>query len=494
MGTTDVAVTATENQTNSHGPGRYRIYDSLWLLLLLMGAFALVNRSAVARDPDLWWHLRSGDWITQHHSVPWRDPFGRYTLGQSWLDYTWLFDWGLSSLYKWGGLIAIFALTRALVAACVLALFDVVSQYVSQGYALILGSVYLVTLFQLETPRPWLLSILFLTMELRLLLEVQEKNRVWLLLWVIPLFAVWANLHIVFVYGLGMLGLFGLVGLLPKRFLTTAERSLNPGQWWLGFALATGATLVNPYGWRIYQVVYSYAFDRPGASAIQEMRPFSFEVISDWAVIGLLMLAIGAMGWSRKFPASSCLLLLAGCWFGFHAGRDIWFLAILSAVVAARAFRENAFPNPLKSRQILPVVLITLCLYVAEIHWGVVSEAELEQASKETFPVDASAFIAEHALPEPLFNTFYWGGYLLWRLPTMLVSIDGRANLYGNKAIVSFLETANGTQNWSSDPKLQNAKTILLPPGLPLASILRLDPSFKIAYEDKVALVFLRIQ
>ncbi len=29
----------------------------------------------------------------------------------------------------------------------------------------------------------------------------------------------------------------------------------------------------------------------------------------------------------------------------------------------------------------------------------------------------------------PLFNPCGWGGYLIWRLPNMPVSIDGRPNL-----------------------------------------------------------------
>lgn len=487
-----MGATAVANPQNPAAVGGYRLYDILWLLLLLIGVFILVDRSAVATDPDLWWHLRAGDWISDHHTVPWRDSFGRYTYGEPWFDYSWLFDWMVGLLYRFGGLIAIFALTRALIAGCVLALFDIVSQYVSQGYALALSFLYLIALFQLETPRPWLFSILLFTLELRFLLKAQQDNRPWLLVWLVPLFGIWANLHIQFVYGLGVLGLFSLVNSLPKRWPTSEQTSFAKEWWWFGFALSTVSTLVNPYGWRIYQVVWSYAVDQPGLRTIQEMRPFSLEAVSDWSAIILLILAVGAIGWSRRLDALSCSLLLVGCWFGFHVGRDIWFLAITSAVAAARALREHGHPNPLRWRQILPVVLITACIYAAEIEWGSVSATELEHATKQAFPVGASSFIADKNLPEPLFNTFDWGGYLIWRLPKMLVSIDGRANLYGSQGIASFMDTLNGHEQWRNDPKFQNAKTVLLPPQVAMASLLRQDSGFKKVYEDPVAVIFVR--
>lgn len=490
MALTDEAPPATINPRTARESAR--VYDIIWLLLLLIGTFVLVNRSDGATDPDFWWHLRAGDWILGHHAVPWREPFGRYILGKQWFEYSWLFDCLVSLLYKLGGLLAIFALTRVMMAACVLGLFDIVSQYVSQGYALALSFVYLVTLFQLETPRSWLFSILLFTLELRLLLKAYEKNRPWLLACLIPLFAIWANLHVEFIYGLGLLGLFGVVSSLPERWRTNEKRLFAPGWWWIGLALSTASTLVNPYGWRVYQVIYSYASDKAGLWALQEMRPFTFEGVGEWAAIALLILAIGAMAWSRKLSVLSCALLVVGCWFGFQAARHIWFLSMTSAVVAARALRERGAANPLNWRQILTTVLITVCAYAVEIHWGATSTAELEEATKRAYPVDASMFIADHNLPEPLFNTYDWGGFLMWKLPAMLVSIDGRGNLYGNEGVARFIDTVNGTKNWRNDPKLQNARTVLLPPGVPLSSLLRLDPAFKVEYEDNVAVVFVR--
>jgi hypothetical protein len=106
------------------------------------------------------------------------------------------------------------------------------------------------------------------------------------------------------------------------------------------------------------------------------------------------------------------------------------------------------------------------------------------------FPARACDFIESHALSTPLFNSFAWGGYVIWRLPNMPVSVDGRTNLYGDAALKRQFTTEAGQKDWAEDPELMKAKTILLESNSPLASILRSDSRFRLLYEDKVASVF----
>ncbi len=49
---------------------------ALLSLLILMAAIAFAARTTV-RDPDIWWHLKVGDWIVQHHAVPYVGIFSR---------------------------------------------------------------------------------------------------------------------------------------------------------------------------------------------------------------------------------------------------------------------------------------------------------------------------------------------------------------------------------------------------------------------------------
>lgn len=471
---------------------RDRGIDVLWLVFLLTIAATLSLRGVGAVDADLWWHLRTGDWIVSHHAVPWRDVFGRYTLGHTWIDYTWLFDVLIASLYKLKGLSGILAYTGTLILANVACVFGLLSKRMSQGYALSISALFLIVILPLATPRPWLFSMFLLTLQLRLLLCASEQNRPYLLLWVIPLFAVWANLHVQFVYGLALLLLFAAVASLPRQYIGIDRHllRLRVPWWWASLALAIGATLVNPYGWRIYDVVWAYASQKTAVTVIEEMHALAFRSFTDWATLALFCLAVGSFTWSRKRSVLLPAFLLAGGWCGFHTQRDVWFLAVLSVAVTAEAFRGKTLAKPLNPSQVGMALLLAAGIYGAQLRWGDLSNQKLQQAADQLFPEKASRYIETHASPDPLFNPYDWGGYLMWRLPGRLVSIDGRAQLYGDDGLTRFFATRTGAPGWRDYPQLQKANTVLVERESPLASLLRMDPAYKLVYEDQSAVIF----
>jgi len=213
---------------------------------------------------------------------------------------------------------------------------------------------------------------------------------------------------------------------------------------------------------------------------------------ADWIAISLLCAAIAAVAWARNKSALSWLLLLAGCWFGFQKQRDAWFLLLLSITVCARALREISRPNPPRRLAIVGAVLIAGTLYIAQLRTGSMNAAFLQKETARLYPSQAADFIESNALPDPLFNSFDWGGYIMWRLPGRLVSIDGRSNLYGNDGVSNFLSTLNGASNWRDNPVFQKANTVLINRQSALASLLRLDSGYRLAYEDQLAVVFVR--
>jgi hypothetical protein len=108
----------------------------------------------------------------------------------------------------------------------------------------------------------------------------------------------------------------------------------------------------------------------------------------------------------------------------------------------------------------------------------------------EHMPVHAVEIVKERGYKGPLFNDFTWGGYLIWNL-RMPVTIDGRAPLYGDDHLNRSLATWSGNPDWASDPDLENANLVIGPVGSPLTQLLRFDPKFELAFEDKVAAVFI---
>ena len=59
--------------------------------LSLAAAAALLGCQALV-DSDVWWHLRSGEWIIEHRCVPTRDPFTFASADRLWVDLHWSFQ------------------------------------------------------------------------------------------------------------------------------------------------------------------------------------------------------------------------------------------------------------------------------------------------------------------------------------------------------------------------------------------------------------------
>jgi hypothetical protein len=136
-----------------------------------------------------------------------------------------------------------------------------------------------------------------------------------------------------------------------------------------------------------------------------------------------------------------------------------------------------------------------LCLVIAVVllvrfRLEGISEARLQAALARDFPVGAARFIEEEDYAGPIFNAIDWGGYLIWRLPTHQVGIDGRAQLHDDRRVQRFMDTCAGLPGWSENPDLLQARVVLVQRNAPLAALLKLDRRFVAVYEDNLAVVF----
>jgi len=476
---------------------RKRLWDRTLLdALLLFALFAFVCavslRPGASMDEDLWWHLRTGDWIRTNSAIPVHDTFAAATSGRPWVAYTWLFDVLVSKTYAAFGLHGILALTTLLVLAFIAVVVALLSRNGNIPRASGLGALVFIAVIPLISPRPWLVSCIFFAVELYLLLQARERGRVLWLLPLLPLFILWANLHIQFVYGLGIIGMFAMEGSLATLLnIKFSQSKLRVGCYWALLFGAVAGTLANPYGWRLYTVVYRYAMQSAPLGLIQEMQALRFRSISDWTTLVLVCSAFFSIGRGRRNSLLMISLLLVSVSFSFRAGRDVWFTAVISALaLASNAELSETGSERLGSATWVSVMLASLALASFVFESAGLSPTALAAAASKRFPVDASAYIESHDMKTPLYNSFGWGGYLMWRLQRMPVSIDGRAELHGDTRLTRFVKTWTGKRDWAGDTELMNANTILLERDSSLTSILRSDARFRLVYDDDIATVF----
>src|ERR1700722_10631882 len=170
--------------------------------ILLFGLFGMAARNVT--DPDLWWHLKAGQDIDEHKSVPHVDPFSFTRAGAPWVAHEWLTDLFLyqaQRLVGWAGLILLFA---AIITAAFFLLYLRCGplSYIA-GVFTICGAFATITLWGV---RPQILSLLLTSVWL-LILERSEHDPK-LLWWTLPLTLLWVNLHAGFALGLAISGIF----------------------------------------------------------------------------------------------------------------------------------------------------------------------------------------------------------------------------------------------------------------------------------------------
>jgi hypothetical protein len=448
-------------------------------------------------DPDIWWHLRSGQWIVDHAQVPATDPFSAYGEGKRWIAYSWLFEILVYALFTKFGLmgILVFTVSMSLLIALVLhgALRRAGLPFITEMFFV---AVALVAMSPLISPRSWLFSILFFTVELFILFHVRRTDRIAPLLALPPLFVLWANLHMQFIYGLAVLGLFlveVLLSQLPFVSLHPSNRpKVNVRRVSLLLLACLGATLMTPYHFRLYIPIFEVIGQTGAFQLIQELLPLSFRSLADWPVLGLAIAAAFVLGWQRTWLPFPTLLLLIGIFLAFRARRDVWVL-VLPALFIISEFGRFARNEPAfgltKPQTIGVVVALTVAIYLIALRRHI-SEQQLESVVERKFPVAAVKFVNEKNYSGPLYNHFNWGGYLIWTLPRLPVSMDGRMNVHGDQRIERSFNTWSGLKGWESDPDLMKARLVISGVKDSLTNLMRMDSRFKLVYEDAIAAVF----
>jgi hypothetical protein len=468
-----------------------QLAEALVLAALLATPALVCLHARYVNDPDVWLHMRTGQWILQHHGVPHTDSFSRFGAGRPWAAYSWLFNVLVFECFRRLGIAGILAYATGMVLAITAALYHLVRRLQpDSSLGVLLTLVAGLSLMRVYTPRSWLFSILFFVLQLDILMDARRTGRTRQLLWLPVVYALWANVHIQFFDGLVVLGLAVGEAIL-SRWWTSARTRLS-ALWVSSICLACVlATLANPYGWNIYKIGFHAATQPAIFDLISEYASLPFRSPADYSMLFLALAAAAAIGWSRRLQLFETALLVFAAIVSFRSERDMWVMILSATAILAQSMvtREKS-RRPLAAFS-MPITMAALALIlflgVRAMH---LRNAQLRGVLAEHMPVQAVEVIQQNGYRGPLYNTFGWGDYLIWEL-RMPVSIDGRTDLNGDERLERFYSTWNGQPGWDSDPDLASAGLVIGPITAPLTQLLRLDPRFQLAYQDKVAAVFI---
>jgi hypothetical protein len=476
-----------------------------WLraAILVLAAFAIMSHtSREVSDNDTWWHLKTGQYMLEHHALPVPDPFSYTTYlhktvlaGEAEardfnLTHEWLAQILFYRLYSIAGYAGLVMLRSLLLTGFCAVVGWAVYRRTGGFYRAVLATLAAATVaYQFLSDRPYLITFLFLGLTIVI---VESGRRLWLLL---PLFLVWANCHGGFFMGWAVLGAYcGEALLLRLRGKPPAGEK----QLWLfslGSILITG---LNPNGLRVLPIMLTYR-NSPMQSTIWEWQyplpwpPVPFSV--------LLACALVVLVWQRRRAriADWLLLLIFGA-AAVSAVRNIILAGIVGPLIIF---------TYVPWKRVLPVAAeyaLAALLIVAAIPPIARGDAFQFHASEWKFCGGAVDFLKQHHITAAMFNSYEMGGYLIWRLwPQERVFIDGRAlsetvfqdynRIAYNAAAANGLKSADDLLNdYRIDVILMNGfeYTSGTPYNLPAALS---DPSqkeWKLVYQDAQSMVYMR--
>lgn len=469
------------------------------VLVLALGLFAMAARNVT--DPDVWWHLRTGQWIAQTHAVPHADTYSFTCRGKPWVNHEWLSDLLLYGVYRaagWGGLIVVFA---AITAATLMLVF---ARSAGRPYfaalSLVLGA-------YASAPgwgvRPHTISLLLASIFL-LILERSEVDTK-LLWWTVPFTLLWVNLHAEYALGIALLGIF-LAGEFVEAAMGFSEWSkAKPRLRSLAITMLACLAVIplNPNGMKMY----FYPIETLRSEAMQKY-------IAEWAspnfhdgkylpfalmLVGILFLLASAKQRVRPRDLLLLLVLTAG---GLRSVRHIS-VFVLAAVpilsgLAQRWWTEiGRQPSPAtnhfapKKLAVNGMVLAAFLVFTA-VRVGLVVGGQ-PSTEAEHFPQGAVSYLEGHHPPGPILNHYNFGGYFIWNLPEYPVFIDGRADLFGDQFLSDFARTYYVTgAGWQEPLEAWKVGTVVMPPDAPLLVALKLSGSWQEVYGDSQTTILVR--
>jgi hypothetical protein len=498
--TTDPPSSAAETKPQARW---LRIATLALTALCLLGLF-----STEVEDTDFWWHLKTGQYIVQHHALPVPDPFAyttamnpvaypgeeqvrHFNLTHEWLAQVWLYV-----VYSLGGFPALVLFRAAMLAGlCGLAGLLAARRlgHFYAGVAATFATAWLATWF--TSDRPVIISFFFVAVFMTLL----ELRR---FVWAIPALAlIWANCHGGFFLGWVVLLIYCSETLLPTRWKFLPAREMAPNErrrLWLVTASAIAASAINPNGLGVISTLFRYRQSPMTANLVEWHPPYlwgppySFDLLLYAAALVLLI------AWRRAWRVD-WLLFAAFAAASLLAFRNILLIGILAPVLIATYFPFR-FRIPRVAAWAVPPLL------AAGLIAGIVRGSFYQlHAALWKFPAGASEFLLANHIPGPIFNTYEHGGYLIWKLwPQYRVFIDGRAiSEFTNKDYQQILYNLGSAVDQISGPRAQlldrygiqavAMNTFEYNSGAVYPLALALAKSdWQLVYDDAQTLVFLR--
>ncbi len=302
----------------------------LWVGVGVYALFLLTGNRLLI-DPDTMWQITVGQWILDHRAVPETDVYSFTMRGQPWISTQWLAQVAYAKAYAvagWSGPVVT-------AAAAIAVTFALLARFLSRRLSESTTLVFIAAALALTVPhllaRPHVLALPVMVAWGGGLIAAADRRGA-PSFWLLPLVALWANLHGGFVFGLVLIAPVALDAVLSADVQSRKSLALR----WAAFGVAAlAASCCTLYGWNSLLASQKILGLGGALPLIMEWRPANFGSLSAFEVC--LLLGIGlALFRGVKLPPLRIVLLLGLLHMGNRAR------AVSRRQIAAAAHRAAA--------------------------------------------------------------------------------------------------------------------------------------------------------
>lgn len=476
-----------------------------WKILLLsagLSAYFFGIFANVVADPDLWGYLAFGRLFWEGGHFPYHDVFSYVPTKETWVYHEWLTGVLFFSIYEhFGatglqllrymtifmtlGMVSITALKRGGNFLSVSVILFLTANAVTDGYSPVRAQIF---------------TYFFFVLSIYILEKFKKDQNPLYLWWLLPVQITWCNLHGGFVAGLGLMGLYAIgEGIAGQKFLPYVRIMI----------LSALVTIINPYGIDYWVYIYqAIGMSRTGIfewMSIPEAVRIGMYGRASFLFIAILLVSFLLIVRYRKRNLTDILVLTVTGYLGLrHIRHTIFFFlafgAFMPPVLADfldglkhHVQKLDRMPMLKKS---LPALLLLLFAVLAGSSLGrflMYPSFDL-RTPPSYYPVGAIEWINAHHRRGNILPHFDWGEFIIWHCyPRCHVAMDGRfETVYGSDVSREYSNFLNGREDWRNFLHTYPHDMVLIKSDTLTAALMRKEPDWKVAYEDKACVLFLR--
>lgn len=505
-----------------------KFLDKLPLALCYLIAIAFSIKSL--REPDLWWQIRTGEWILEHFQIPKQDVFSFTYEGAKWINVKWGFEVLAALITKISGPECVF--TLQIITSCLIIYFLSrlsslfrISDFSSPVSASLSIAFTLVAIEYRIIGRPEMLSHLLTVVFLFFLLRnrKEESNKIF---WLIPLQIIWANFHEAFGIGIVLTGIFftgnWIEYFLSKKEVLSSQNQL-PKKISILLLVQIASVIINPHGVTLLTQplnILGQVYENKYTTELFDFTRPEYWLWNVYWVIGALV--IGTLGcwihfrdiktktsryklFVEQFGVGYLLAIVAFFYLAATAYRNIIFLVLVFFPMFV--FGVDSLVSKFQLfKRFNQQIIIALSVLLLAFYALVVSNKYYELTnSRDRFglevlstfnPTGAAEFVKKNNLKGKCFSDYLTSSYLLWKLqPGFKTFIDLRdLDVFPADFFSTFAEAVTFPESFVKLDSLHHFSYVVLyrPQFSSLHNYLFNESDFKLAFVDAVGAVYVR--